>query len=105
MELKKGCLMELKKGEYLICCSNLCENFILGNEYKITDISYSGNSYEFIDENGDFAGIGSAYFTTKEQYLKLTDIDIKNNDEIIKESYKELDNFREQQWQDFLLEN
>jgi hypothetical protein len=95
---------KIKIGQTLICCSKLCSNFIFGKEYKLTDISYSGGTYEFIDEDGDWAGIGSSFFTTKEKFNQLTKDDVLNNDNEIEESRKEFEFFREQQWQDFLCD-
>ena len=95
---------EMKIGQMLTCCSKLCSNFIFGKEYKLTDISYSGSSYEFVDEEGDWAKIGSSFFMTKEKFISLTEDEIFKNDKEIEEARIEFEKFREQQWQDFLKE-
>lgn len=95
-------MKEIKVGQMMVCCSKLCSNFVFGKEYKLTDISYSGNSYELIDENGEWAGIGSSFFTTREKFNRLTEDEIINNDKEIEEARMEFDKFREQQWQEFL---
>jgi hypothetical protein len=95
---------EVKVGQMLVCCSKLCSNFIFGKEYKLVDISYSGNSYELIDEDGNWAGIGSSYFLTRERFKQLTELDFQNNDKEIIKSNIEFDEFQNQQWQEFLNE-
>jgi hypothetical protein len=95
---------EIKVGQMLVCCSKLCENFIFGKEYKLVNISYSGNSYDLIDEDGNWAGIGSSYFSTREHFDSLTELDFRRNDKEILKSCKEFDEFRTQQWEEFLKE-
>ncbi|MGG3987328.1 hypothetical protein [Bacillus smithii] len=83
--------IEVNKGDALICCSHLLSNFTFGKEYKVKDVSYSGNSYTIINDEGDWVGIGAAFFTTKEIFSELTEEDIKNNDNEIKKSQEEFE--------------
>lgn len=97
-------LLGFKKGDRLVCCSRLCENFVFGKEYVVKEVSYSGGTLIIIDEDGEWAGIGYNYFTTYEKFKKMTENYINQKDQEIKKSWEEFDNFREEQNNEMLKE-